>query len=293
MMNGNIEITVNGKKLTLNHISRHASEAQYIEIQALFKLYPHLTIHNLTRCLADFNKEVRLNLWLKQLHKRHNSLLSPEVKDGMYLISSWDRILNEFHDYLTMEAVSHVFNNEGAPCKEFSLVKMYERLHGKDNDKNELAIRLIELKLNYMFLYCNRIAGTQVTYQIVGNNDLEKLTPLALIGLNKISIRVYYLSILIEKTLDLADFVINGKSTDHKKGKWDNKLKDLSQFLNISEEEKRTLLNFKNSYRTSELHKLSRVRSMTAKNEWNHLQKEECLIENVLRNLFKKVTQSL
>lgn len=64
------------------------------------------------------------------------------------------------------------------------------------------------------------------------------MTPFALIGLNKISIVVYYLSILIEKTLYLSDFVKNGKSTDHKKNKWDRKLVDLSVFLNISEEER-------------------------------------------------------
>lgn len=226
------------------------------------------------------------------LEAEYSEIHAMEVKDGSYLISNWDRILNEYIDYITMDAFGGVFN-EGIPWRAFSLVKMYEKLQNKDNEKYELAIRLIDVKLNYIFLLCNRYTRVDMPYQIVGNNDLEKLTPPTLFGLNKISIRVYYISILVEKTLDLADFIKNGKSLDHRKGKWGKKLDDLSQFLNINEEEKSMLLSFKDSYRTSELHKLSSIRSMTAKNEWDHLQNEEFLIEDILCKLFKKVTDTL
>jgi len=75
-----------------------------------------------------------------------------------------------------------------------------------------------------------------------------------------------------------------------KKGK---KLKDLGEFLDITEEEEKIILDEFKKYRTAELHDFSSVRAMTGKNQWNHLQREERLLADILDKLYKKVTSEV
>ena len=50
----------------------------------------------------------------------------------------------------------------------------------------------------------------------------------------------------------------------------------------ITEEEHQTLIEFRNHYRTSELHKYSSVRAFLSKDKWNHFQKEECVLRDII-----------
>ena len=45
------------------------------------------------------------------------------------------------------------------------------------------------------------------------------------------------------------------------------------------------LLKFKEKYRTAEFHKFSSIRAFTTKNQWDHLQKEERLISEIIDDL--------
>ncbi len=124
----------------------------------------------------------------------------------------------------------------GTKIHNFNISKLYSKLKSLDNEKKELAYRLIDVKLYACFCWSIMFKEYSGLFKIAGNNDLLEITPEALYKINGLSYRISILSILIEKLLDLLDYTFNGSVTDYKKGKWQKKLYTISNHLTISEE---------------------------------------------------------
>ena len=127
------------------------------------------------------------------------------------------------------------------------------------------------------------------TTLIVGNNEIDKLNPRTISLLRATHYRVYLLSVLAEQILDLLWLLLEGKPSNHKKGKWDKILERVQAATGeavVTQEDASLLREFKAQYRTAELHKCSMVRALTGKPQWTHLQDEEQAIARVLQRLF-------
>ncbi len=108
--------------------------------------------------------------------------------------------------------------------------------------------------------------------------------------------RVYLISVLIDKILDLLWFVIEGKTASFKKGKWRRIIKRVQTATGqsvITDADATLLQNFKEHFRTAEMHKFSMVRAMTGKDNWDHLQEEELVTTRLLAKIHDYFVQEL
>ncbi|NJM77206.1 MAG: hypothetical protein HC852_17265 [Acaryochloridaceae cyanobacterium RU_4_10] len=127
---------------------------------------------------------------------------------------------------------------------------------------------------------------------IVGNDEVEKLNPATISLLRNSHYRVYLISALTESLLDCMQLIFLQTIKDYKKNKWGNIMEQLKSHgidSIIFPEEQQKLLTFKDSYRTSELHKFSKVRSFMSKDQWDHFQEEEDILANALERLYLKI----
>lgn len=256
------------------------------ELHDLFDLIPDITLDDLLHLVLDHNKRRNYQIWRRQLQAVHKKLSPVSNPTSLELVTHWNRILDEFNDFKCAMDLGYAL--QGTCVQRFDITTIFLGVGGPGKGSRELAQRLIDVKLNFTFLWNVAHSWYQGAFTIPGNNNLEGVTPEAVSCLFGLSQKIYYLSLLTEKTLDLVEYITKGKCSDPKKGKWEKKLKILAVYLDISEADQRLILAFKDCYRTAEFHKLSSVRSMTAKDRWNFLQKEENLLERVLEGVFAK-----
>jgi hypothetical protein len=178
------------------------------------------------------------------------------------------------------------------PLYKLNIASIYKSICDKQMVPEELrgqcADKLIDIKLMYCFLDTLLEHFYWGTTLIVGNNQLEKLNPNTISMLRGNHYKVYLLSVIIENMLDFFEMVFQKRIANYKKNKWEKILEatmQLNVISTINEDNVRTLLTFKEKYRTAELHKFSAVRAFTAKNEWNHFQAEENLVRAILEDI--------
>src|SRR5205814_3853938 len=126
-------------------------------------------------------------------------------------------------------------------------------------------------------------------------DEIEKLNPLTISLLRATHYRVYLLSVLIEQVLDLLWLIIERKPSNYKKGKWDRiiaRVQAESGQAIITDADAAMLREFKEQYRTAELHKFSMIRGLTGKPKWTHLQDEEQAVMRVLQQLNEYFAQA-
>jgi hypothetical protein len=160
----------------------------------------------------------------------------------------------------------------------------------------EIGCKLIDIKL----AYCFRLIAQDRFYigpaLIVGNDEIEKLNPYTLSILQEDHYKVYLLSIMIEKSLDLMQLIHSGEAKDHKNDKWNKIIVSLPKEYKdriIGTAASQMFSDFKDKYRTAEMHKSSMVRAFTAKNQWNHFQAEEKAVDEMLSRLYQYIVNDV
>lgn len=281
-----LKVKIDKKELEFSNPDELLENSSPKDIKKLFSLIPKMTQFQFINWITEMNKKRSLLIWKRNLEeKKKRTHFNKEDIDS--IVETWNNIINEYLDFKYMLDLGIVI--PGTKIHKFDIRELYLKLKHKDNLKNELAYRLIDVKFYQCFDWNIMFDQYKDTFKIIGNNDLLEITPEAMNWMNGVTYRISLLSILIEKSLDLIEFVYLGKIKDHKKGKWAKKLDVISNFIEISDFEKKQILDFKESYRTAELHKMSSVRAMTSKPKWISVKEEEDLINDILKRFYDLV----
>ena len=283
-----MKINFENKKIELENPNELIENSSADDLRKIMSLMPRMTQHHFVNWIREMNKKKALLVWKKEL-KRKKEALNFNKNDIYSIVEIWNTIINEYLDYKYILEIGMPIAD--TKVHEFDILKLYISKKDHDNENNELAYRLIDVKMYFCFHWSIMFIEYKDAFKIVGNNELNEITPEAVNWINGLTFRISHLSILIEKAFDLFEYVIKGSVIDHKKRKWEKRLEIISSFIEISEEEKEKILNFKNKYRTAELHKMSAVRAMTGKENWISIQKEENIIADILKRFYEAVVK--
>ncbi|MGA3086060.1 MAG: hypothetical protein ABSE95_14905 [Thermodesulfobacteriota bacterium] len=158
-----------------------------------------------------------------------------------------------------------------------------------DTSIGRVSAILSDLKLLFYFL------GNTVDYfyvgtaKIVGNSNFQE------VGLNTLSLlqrnhyKVFLISGIYERILDLLELINFDEISDVKRDKWGKKYEKLSQietFSIISPAEHKKMIAFRDRIRRAEIHGLSSVFRQLKAEKWDHFQEEE----NLLRDLLLRIS---
>ncbi len=174
------------------------------------------------------------------------------------------------------------------PLYKFSIKRIFEHCSIHDLDSSRVADKLIDIKLLYAYLLTTFEHFYRGPTLIVGRENIAELNPASFSLLRQIHYKVYLLSVLFESTFDFLVFVLEGKFVDKKKGKWEHHIGVIRTKTGdnlISDQEQSVLTAFHHTFRTSEMHKFSRVRAFTNSDKWNHLQQEEAIAGSILAKM--------
>ncbi len=163
------------------------------------------------------------------------------------------------------------------PIRKFDVGSILGELEKYEPDKvalTSVGYKLIDLKL----AYCYEENVTRIfnfgPALIVGNDEIEKISPATLGLLQQIHYRVYLVSILVETTLDLLHLLIFGVVHDTKSGKWKKLIEKIGTVRPIDVNTAKVFMSFHDDFRSPEFHKYSKVRGFLSKDQWTHLQTE-------------------
>lgn len=121
--------------------------------------------------------------------------------------------------------------------------------------------------------------------RIVGNSEYEK------VGLNTLSLlqgnhyRVYLITLIYERTLDLLELIEFDRLTDTKRNKWGKKyeiIRAKSKNCPIEKAQHELLIELRDKTRRAEIHGLSSTFRQLKAPEWNHFQQEERAVTQIL-----------
>lgn len=227
-----------------------------------------------------FNRQKRAR-WEQCLKNQRSTLTKPEEPEGSWFVSQWDRVLDEYIDFLYVKEIAQTVHETVGP-QNLSLEKIWDATSEKESEKNELSRRLVDVKLAYVQAWEASNFGHTGTFEIVGFNDLHKLSHHAVSCLTSLSKKVLYLSNLLEKLMNLHEFIEEGQSKDSKSAKTEKRLKSFAKSVEMSDESVNKISDFKNKFRTGEVHKLSSIRALTSKEKWEHFVEVEKIIEEAL-----------
>lgn len=205
--------------------------------------------------------------------------------------------MEEYYLYLLPEGMTADANFKKYfsewPYAKFCIANLYRAmskccdasLHHKIGDK------LIDIKLHYTYLHSVTEIFLHGITEIVGAGNYEKLNPRTISLLRGNQYKVFLISIVTEQLLDLLEVVLDGKSTDPKKGKWKRRIELIEAKTTetvITKDEAALLLAFKEQYRTAEFHKFSTVRGFLSKDRWNHFEAEKNALAKIMERLYAK-----
>lgn len=192
----------------------------------------------------------------------------------------------------------HVLEEEyfkNFPIKRFDIARILKFISKMENLSEESLNRasaiLSDLKVLFYFLTSvidYFYVGTAI---IVGNSNYQD------VGLNTLSLlqgnhyRVYLVTIIYERILDLLELINFNKLSDCKRNKWGKKYTNLCKingFDLISENEHKMMIDFKERIRRAEIHGFSSVIRQLNADRWDHFQKEEELIKTLLMRIADK-----
>lgn len=180
-------------------------------------------------------------------------------------------------------------------CSDFPLIKfdignIISKLREKlvqSKNLSKISYKLVDIKLVYSYLKTATPDPQRGLTLIVGNNEVNKLNPNTIALLQVNHYRVYLISILNEMIFDLFQLCYMNKSKDYKRDKLTkiyNSLKGkIDKFISLDEFE--IICKFKDTFRTAEFHKFSKVRGFISKLQWDHFQEEEKIIDKIIERL--------
>ena len=180
------------------------------------------------------------------------------------------------------------------PFFKIDIVTLYKNIT-KYNTYNTENLNKITYKLIDSYIhYCYLITAFYYFYigpaVIVGSGNFQKFNPNSISLLRGNHYKVFLISVLTENLLDFLHLTLFHKIKDYNKNKWGKIIDRIQNETNqeiISTQDKCILLNFRDKYRTGELHKFSPVRGFTSKKEWNHFEEEMKVLGTLFSNICK------
>lgn len=175
------------------------------------------------------------------------------------------------------------------PIRKFKIDRIGELIdkRGRLSKRSIGRVSAILSDLKLLFYFIDNV--TDYFYvgmaKIVGNSNYHE------VGLNTLSMlqgnhyKVFLISVIYEKILDLLELINFDKISDQKNNKWGKKFKKLCQIENfslitITEHEK--MIVFRDKIRRAEIHGFSSVFRQLDAEKWDHFQDEENLLRNLL-----------
>ena len=153
-----------------------------------------------------------------------------------------------------------------------------------------ISDKLIDIKSLFFFLTNSTDRFYIGAFEIIGNGELEKADEKTLSWLQLTHYKVYLITTLFEKLVDLFEILFLGKLTDYRKDKIGKKLTELwalDNFSFVTKEEHETLTKFRDSARRGEIHGTSSVLRQLFKDEWNHFSNEENAIREIIKRFYE------
>jgi hypothetical protein len=287
-MRNNITISIAGKEFSFADSTCKISDITNAEWESMLQIIGNFSIKDILNLVISKSKEDKFNFWRTELENTHRNLDRSKAEEGKSFVSHWNRILNEYIDWNYVREFGQPF--AGTKPFLFDIDSMYSNLKTRENKKLELAKRLVDLKLYYSFLWLQKNTGHGGSFQIVGNNELYKITPEAMHWLRGLSCVVFFISALIEKLINFSEYTCFTKVQDGCKDGTKERIKNASTFLNFTENDQHLLVTFRDKFRNGEFHKLSSIRAFTNSPKWNHFDAEKEIIDKTVENLFKKIS---
>ena len=181
------------------------------------------------------------------------------------------------------------------PISLLDISKIYnsitEETEFDEKIKKLISDKLIDIKSLFFFLINSTDRFYLGTFEIIGNGELEKADEKTISWLQLTHYKVYLITTIYEKLVDLFEIVSYKKLTDHRKDKIGKKLTELwklETFDFVTKEEHEILTKFRDTARRGEIHGTSSVFRQLFKDEWNHFSKEENAIKEIIKRFYDK-----
>lgn len=200
-----------------------------------------------------------------------------------------DRVFLELWQRKTGGHVLEDEDFENFPIRKFNIDRIREAIYKRGRLSDESIARVSSILSDLKFLFY--FLGNAIEYFYVGPADMVVNSNYNGVGLNTLSLlqgnhyMVFLISITYERILDLLELVNFNKITDCKSDKWGKKYKKLSEIAGfdiISPAEHKKMIAFRDRIRRAEIHGFSSVFRQLKAEKWDHFQKEENLVKNLL-----------
>lgn len=201
-------------------------------------------------------------------------------------IGLWNR---KFKSELALE------NFQQFPIALLDISKIYSAITKEtefdEKMKRLISDKLIDIKSLFFFLTNSTDRFYLGAFEIIGNGELEKADEKTISWLQLTHYKVYLITTIYEKLVDLFEIIFLNKLTDHKKDKIGKKLSELwklNPFDFVTNEEHEILTKFRDTARRGEIHGTSSVFRQLFKDEWNHFNNEENTIKEIIKRFYEK-----
>ena len=181
------------------------------------------------------------------------------------------------------------------PISYFNIFKIYNGIIStadySESNKQQISNRLLDIKSLFFFLNSPRNPFYIDSFEIIGNGELENGDERHLLWLQGTHYKVYLISSLYEKLIDLCELIYLKKMTDTKTDKIGKKLKalwEIPQFDIVNETENKVLTEFRQGIRRGEIHGISSVMRQLFQNELINLNEEKEIVDNIIKRLSHK-----
>jgi hypothetical protein len=181
------------------------------------------------------------------------------------------------------------------PISFFNILKIYVNITSIDEyseeNKQQISNRLLDIKSLFFFLNSPRNPFYIDTFEIIGNGELENGDERHLLWLQSTHYKVYIISSIYEKLIDLCELIYLKKITDTKTDKIGKKLKilwEIPEFDIVDKKENELLTEFRQGIRRGEIHGISSVMRQLFQNELNNLDTEKEIVNNIIKRLSQK-----
>jgi hypothetical protein len=161
----------------------------------------------------------------------------------------------------------------------------------KDEQQELIINKLIDIKSLFFFLDNSMDRFYLGAFEIIGNGELEKADERTISWLQLTHYKVYLISSLYEKLVDVFEIIYLGSFSNAKKNKIGKKLEklwQLEEFDLVTKDENDVLTNFRDTTRRGEIHGTSSVLRQLLKDEWNHLSIEEGTMRKIIERFYTK-----
>lgn len=179
------------------------------------------------------------------------------------------------------------------PFSQFNPQSIFEGIIAKNQYSDDSAYRMSEILLDIKYLYYCIEVAFRIFYngsaRVTGNGNIDAFSLNSMRYLQEIHYRVYLISSIYERILDLLELVYFNQIKDQRKDKWGYKFKKLSShkdFAIINSEHNDLLIAFRDQYRRGELHSVSSVlRRLYDNKGWYNFTNETTTIKSILSNI--------